>query len=106
MRNGTLPIPDKPEPPIYFAEELWFALLFIFATLLGFAIGGFFFIDGGSLNDCTHMVKATSEWVNLCVQVNNDIYTLFTVLGTIVSVSAIMYFISKRYNNKNVEVSR
>jgi len=99
MRNGALPIPDIPEPPIYFATDLWFAFLFIFSALLGMAILGFIMVDGGHLNDCANM-QATQPWIDLCYKANNNIYTFFTVLITIVSVSTIMYFISKRHNDK------
>src|SRR5215467_6236679 len=94
MKNGTLPIPERKEPPIYLSNELWFVLFFIFGLLLCVSILGFMVIDNGQLNNCNNM-KATQAWIDLCFRLNNDIIGLFITLGTITSILLIMYFISK-----------
>jgi len=105
MRNGTLPMPEKPEPPIYLATDLWFAFMFIFGMLSALAIGGFYFIDGAHLNNCNDL-KASGLWIKACNDVNNTIYTLFIVLGSLVTISTTMYFISKFFDNKVLRALR
>ena len=104
MRNGTLPKPEPMEVPIYLDSELYGVFFMLFGLFTGLAVCGFIFIDGGHLNDCTNL-KAPDNWTQLCFKLNNNVVTLFAVLGTITSVSLIMYFVSKSYVNKRNGVS-
>ena len=91
----TYPKPDPIQPPLYLSSELWLAFVMIFGALLGMSLGGFYFVDGGKLNDCTNL-KAPQIWIDDCNQLNSMMINLFLTLGSIVGISLVMFFISKR----------
>ena len=97
----TYPKAEPKQPPMYIDSTLWQVFLMLGGLLLGMASMGFEVIDNGKLNDCANL-NAPQNWTDLCYRLNNNIYTLFVVLGSWVGVSLTMYLISKRQNDEVV----
>ena len=97
----TYPKAEPKQPPMYLDPTLWSVFLMLGGLLLGVAVMGFEVIDNGQMNDCANL-KAPQNWTDLCYRLNNNVYTLFVVLGSWVGVSLIMYLISKRQNDEVV----